>query len=96
MTGEPLAGVHLRGPDTEGRAAASIAAHLPRLQATVLGILRDNPAGLTDDEGAAIMGVHRLDFGRRRHELADAGLVISTGDRRVTPRGRYALVWRAK
>lgn len=86
---------HQYPTDTEARAAHAIGGHTKRLREKVLSILRENPAGLTDDEGGAILGGDRLDFGRRRNELARAGLVYDTGYRRMTPRRHKAIVWSA-
>lgn len=80
---------------TEAATALAMSAHAPRLRVRVLAILRENPAGLTDDEGAVILGGDRLDFGRRRNELVRAGQVRDSGYRRPTPRGHSAIVWRA-
>lgn len=92
--------VHRDATDTEAAAAASMAGHTTRLRELVLRILRENPDGLTDDEGAAYLstrvpGADRLTFGRRRQELCKAGLVGDSGRRRGTPHGRRAIVWRA-
>jgi hypothetical protein len=87
--------LHLKPTDTEAKAALAIGEHTKRLRDKVITILRENPSGLTDDEGAAILGGDRLDFGRRRNELVREGLVRDSGYRRPTPRGHNAIVWRA-
>jgi hypothetical protein len=88
---------HLFGSDTEAEAALSVTAVTGRLRKRALELLRYHDAtGLTDDEGGALMGGDRLTFGRRRNELAKAGLVYDSGDRRRTPTGRKATVWKAK
>lgn len=84
---------HTSGTDTERESAYQVG-NLRTREATVLAILAKNPAGLTDDEGGVLMGGDRLDFGRRRNELVDVGLVENSGDKRPTPRGRNAVVWR--
>lgn len=87
--------VHREPTDTEAAAAQSINAKPLRDRA--LAILREHPAGLTDDEGAALLehGADRLKFGRRRQELRIAGLVTDSGRRRPGRSGRLAIVWRA-
>ncbi len=90
--------VHSPAHDTELAAAASVGAVTGRLRAAVLALLREHPAGLTDDEGGTLMrrvvpGADRLTFGRRRNELHLAGLVRDSGRRRATPTGRSAIVW---
>jgi len=87
--------MHLFGHDTEWAAAISVTAITGRLRLKVLALLREHPAGLTDDEGAALLGGDRLTFGRRRQELAKARLVYDSGERRRTPTGRRAIVWKA-
>lgn len=87
---------HGGGHDTE--VAAAFGVHdLTGQRAEVLEILRQNPNGLTDDEGAEKMGagMDRLKFGRRRNELVDLELAAKTDERRPTPRGKSAIVWRA-
>jgi hypothetical protein len=85
--------VHRNAHDTELAAAESVRDVTGRLRIQVLNLLREHPAGLTDDEGGALMDGDRLTFGRRRQELVDAGLVKKTDLRRLTPRGRNAIVW---
>jgi hypothetical protein len=95
MTDTLIGRHHRPGHDTERAAAESMQDHTERLRALVLRTLLDNPAGLTDDEGGAIIGGDRLRFGRRRNELVRAGLVEKTTVRRPTGAGRTAIVWRA-
>lgn len=92
--------VHRDGHDTERAAAASVAQISGALRTVVYALLRAHPDGLTDDQGGQLMaqrvpGADRLTFGRRRQELARVGLVIDSGRRAATPRGRTAIVWRA-
>jgi len=92
----PGPGAHAGGADTEHQAAASLGTlWVQRAQADVYTLLRDaGAAGLTDGEGSALLGSdNRLTFGRRRHELAQAGLVRDSGMRRAGPSGRAAIVW---
>jgi uncharacterized protein YeeX (DUF496 family) len=87
--------VHVDGHDTEHAAAKSISDVKTR-RAKALQALQDAlPGGLTDDEGGDIIGGDRLDFGRRRNELVIRGAVVATEERRLTPRGRKAIVWQA-
>lgn len=81
------------GTDTSRAARQSISAELDQLRAIVLRLLEAHPGGLTDDEGGALMDGDRLTFGRRRNELAKTGIVLDSGLRRKTPRGREAIVW---
>lgn len=88
-------GAHRYGHDTEKHAART--ADAARIRDRVLELLRAHPEGLTDDEGGRLLGegCDRLTFGRRRNELQRAGLVVKTKERRETPHGRSAIVWRA-
>ena len=93
--------VHHHPHDTETAAAVSVADHTGKIRTAVLGLLREHPGGLTDDEGGGLLtsrgfrAADRLTFGRRRQELALLGLVVDSGRRRPTPRGRSAIVWTA-
>lgn len=49
----------------------------------------------TDFEVAARLGVAQTSCGPRRPALMKAGLVVATGDRRPTPNGGDAAVYRA-
>lgn len=94
MTREPL--THRYGHETETEAAASMAGIAVKLREQVLNLLREHPEGLTDDEGAELLGwSDRLKWGRRRHELHLDGLVEKTDQHRLTSSRRRAIVWRA-
>lgn len=84
---------HSDGRDTEQAAAESVSHATGRLRQQVLELLGGHPAGLTDDEGGALMDGDRLRFGRRRSELCKEGLVADSTLRRTTPAGRRAVVW---
>jgi len=88
--------MHLFGHDTEAEAAESIRSVSGQLRLRALALLRAAVDGLTDDEGGELMGGDRLTFGRRRHELVQAGRAYDSGQRRRTPTGRKAIVWKAK
>lgn len=93
--GEPAqGGFHLSGPSTELAAARHASARNGTLRREVIRLLSLADEGLTDDEGGALMGGDRLMFGRRRSELVKSGLVRDTGQRRPTPTGRSAVVWK--
>lgn len=94
--------VHRYGHDTENQAANRIADRQRLLDAVIRLLRAAGERGLTDDEGAEMLRRHgvaetadRLTFGRRRNELHRAGLVVKTSERRETPNGRSAIVWRA-
>jgi hypothetical protein len=63
------------------------------VRAAVLEALRAHPDGLTDYELAELVGRQQNSAGKRRGELVQMGLVISTGHTRPAPSGARALVW---
>ena len=83
--------VRVNDPDTcqepsefrmsKGRLAA-LAGHVQR------------PDGLTDFELADLIGSQQTSAGKRRGELAHAGLIVATTERRPSPSGSPAIVWR--
>lgn len=50
--------------------------------------------GLTDFELADLTGKAQTSVGKRRGELATAGLIVATTERRPSPSGSPAIVWR--
>lgn len=69
----------------------------PRLSAgrlLALDALARHSAGLTDFELAEITGKPQTSIGKRRGELVAAGLVVATLERRPSPTGSPAIVWR--
>lgn len=83
--------------DTEVDSANAMRARARSQRERVLATLRAHPDGLTDDEGAELLGWDRdrLKFGKRRQELRMVQLVEDSGQRRDTPAGHPAIVWRA-
>lgn len=53
-----------------------------------------HPDGLTDFELAEHTGTAQTSIGKRRGELAHAGLIVATTERRPSPSGSPAIVWR--
>lgn len=53
-----------------------------------------HPDGLTDFELAEHTGKAQTSIGKRRGELAHAGLIVATTERRPSPSGSPAIVWR--
>jgi hypothetical protein len=83
------------GSDTSADAADSQEPQLVTKQMTVLGLLRDAPDGLTDDELEEKTGWRHQTVSARRRELVLSGRVRDTGARRMTSSGRQATVWGA-
>jgi predicted ArsR family transcriptional regulator len=73
-------------------AARSLNDKAPRLrQLCVDQLLLYGP--LTADECARNMGVDKLSIRPRFRELADAGKIIDSGERRANGSGKRAIVW---
>jgi len=81
-------------PDTSRDAAKSIAPHLERLEAEVLGWLRWH-GGATADEIEQHTGLAGNTVRPRLVALRARGLVCDSGERRKTRSGRAAVVWKA-
>lgn len=96
-TFDPRPGLcHQDGHDTEFASADSVTEITGRLRKIALRLLVNaGDHGLTDDEGGLLLGADRLTFGRRRQELYREGYVVKSDDRRLTPTGRKAIVWKA-
>lgn len=88
--------VRATDPDTSHGAAAQAAKRAPRHREIALRVLREAlPDGLSDFELAERTGVPQTSIGKRRLELQRMGLVEPTGERRPSPTGTPAMVWRA-
>lgn len=75
-------------------AAQRIAGHAAKQRADVLAVIvKAGALGATDAEIEAATGLRAQSVSPRRGELVKLGLVIDSGERRPTPRGRPAAVW---
>jgi predicted ArsR family transcriptional regulator len=81
-------------PGTSSDAAAAAAGKASYWRARVLEAIRHQPG--TADEIAARLGADILSIRPRTTELFNRGLIETTGERRPTPRGRTADVWRVR
>ena len=82
-------------PGTSWAAARDAALTAPNSRARVLRAFRVvYPAGLTDAELAPRVHLPLNSANKRRGELRDAGFGEDSGDRRPTPTGSKAIVWR--
>lgn len=77
---------------TSVAAATAIRAATPTLREAVYAIIRDRH-GLTDEEGAELLGMSLNTYRPRRIELVELGAVIDTTQTRKTRAGRQATVW---
>ena len=83
-------------PETSHQAARDAAPNAGTNRALALATLQAAlPDGLTDFELAELTGVAQTSIGVRRKELERAGLVVATIDRRPSPSGSAAIVWKA-
>lgn len=99
---EPHAHARTSDPETSHEAAALVNAS--EMQQRVLAIYRDHPNGLTDEELVAIYAQRFSTGGRslesrssprkRRSDLANANLLVDSGQRRPLASGRNGVVWR--
>ena len=79
---------------TSDAAAAFIAPHTPNQRSRVFdAILSAGAWGLTDEEGQALTGIKVQSYTPRRRELAQAGVIRETGERRKTVSGCTAAIW---
>lgn len=81
-------------PGTSEVAADRIAGHAAKQRADVLGVIvRAGAFGATDAEIELVTGLRAQSVSPRRGELRSLGLIVDSGRRRLTPRGRPAAVW---
>lgn len=79
---------------TSSDAAAAAAGKAPYWRQRCLEALRVR--SMTGDEIAAFLGVDVLTIRPRLTECLNLGQIETTGERRPTPRGRTADVWRVR
>lgn len=85
---------HNAPPGTSDVAAQRAATSATRDRARILRLICTSGAlGMTDDEGQRELGIIAQTYTPRRGELVAAGLVVDSGKRRKTQRGRPAAVW---
>lgn len=79
---------------TSGVAADRIAGYAAKQRADVLAVIVKSGAfGATDADIETATGIRAQSVSPRRGELRALGLVVDSGRRRPTPRGRPAAVW---
>lgn len=82
-------------PQTSHQAAEYAAVNAGTCRARALqALVAAGDRGLTDFELAAWTHLQQTSVGVRRKELVRMGLVESTGERRPSPSGALAMVWR--
>lgn len=89
---------HRAAGDTERAAALAVAPRTGTLRALVLGAFADcataGESGLTDHELAHHLGKYLYSIAPRRTELVHGGWLEDSTERRITPNGAQAVVWR--
>ena len=85
-----LPGFHNEPRDTEVTAAEHAFERAGRDTRRVVELLTEaGKRGMCDHEGRAVF----YSFPQRRCDLTQRGLVVDSGQRRPSPRGRPAIVW---
>jgi hypothetical protein len=75
-------------------AAGRIAGYAAKQRTDVLAVIAKAGAyGATDAEIELVAGIRAQSVSPRRGELRALGLIVDSGRRRLTPRGRPAAVW---
>lgn len=88
---------YARHSDTSKAAAKSIEPTSGTMRAIVLAFIRGRGAsGATCEEIEINMGMKHQTASARVRELAQAGLIRDSGERRNTSSGRPATMWRAR
>jgi DNA-binding NarL/FixJ family response regulator len=77
---------------TSGQAAKEIKPHVTKLQARVLGFIRDHPRGVTDEQIADGLEMNPSTVRPRRGELLAKKLIKQNGTGK-TKSGRSAALW---
>lgn len=81
-------------PGTSGEAARMIATHAATQRAAILALfVKAGTFGATDAEIELATDLRAQSVSPRRGELRTLGLIVDSGQRRPTPRGRPATVW---
>jgi len=81
-----------KGRETSRKAAETVWEPSER-QKQIMTILWESDNGLTDHELAEKMGLPMCRVQPRRSDLTALGKVIDSGDTRLTPYGKKAVVW---
>ena len=81
-------------PDTSRQAATLAQLTAGTVRERCYLTLLTHPEGLTDFELADLVGRQQTSAGKRRGDLVAVGLVEDSGERRRTPSGASAIVWR--
>jgi hypothetical protein len=86
---------HARKTDSDTSHAAAASLRTTNLEALVLDTLRKLPNGAISFELADLLDLSLVAVSLRLRPLANKGLVVDSGDRRVGASGRKQIVWKA-
>lgn len=90
----PAVALHNEATDTERAAAYEVLPRSGSQRERVLHFVSANPAGVTDFEIADGTGLEASSVRPRRGELVEGGWLEDSGERRLSPSGHPAIVWR--
>lgn len=95
-TSYPALPGHRGKSETSREAAEAIAPFAANVRGRVAALIAETPSGLTPDEAASRLGLTPFSVRPRFTELAAAGLIEKTGERRANATSTMkAAVWRA-
>lgn len=83
-----------RDPETSKRAAERSVEFRGKHASAIFCWLKDHPKGGTKDEISKGTGIDAIAVARRIAELRESAGVYDSGERRQTPTGRTACVWK--
>jgi hypothetical protein len=92
----PMKAPYAAGSETSKAAARRIEPVAGTQRANILRLLRNTPAGMTDDEIQDALGISAHSECPRRQELQKLDLIVDSGRKRLTRAGRQAGVWIAR
>lgn len=87
-------GIGFQNTDTSEAAAQAVAPKVKSLRASVLDVLRRNPAGLDSEQIARLLNVPYQSVQPRTSELRNCGMIFDSGLRNHSRFGRAIAVWR--
>lgn len=84
---------HVYGSTTSLAAAISISGNVTSMHARIIGCLRSNPQGMTDEQMQIALDMLGSTQRPRRGELVKSGTIRDSGRKTKTSSRRSAVVW---